>query len=290
MSTIGFIGLGVMGGSMAGHLLSAGHALRLHTRTRAKAEALLARGAGWAETPAALAAVCEVVFTMVGFPRDVEEIYLDDAGLLAHLRPGGLLVDMTTSRPDLAVRIAAEAARRGGAALDAPVSGGDRGARQATLSIMVGGAPAAFEAALPLLRLMGREIVHHGPPGSGQHCKLSNQIAIAANMVGVCEALAYARAAGLDPARVLTSISGGAAGSWSLSNLAPRMLAGDFAPGFFVKHFVKDLGIALEAAAALRLELPGLALAERLYRELRDAGEGDSGTQALCRHAQYSLR
>lgn len=275
---------------MAGHLLAAGHALRLHTRTRAKAEALLARGADWAESPAALAAGCDVVFTMVGFPRDVEEVYLGDAGLLAHLRPGGLLVDMTTSRPDLAVRIAAEAARRGGAALDAPVSGGDRGAREATLSIMVGGAREAFATALPLLRLMGREIVHHGPPGSGQHCKLSNQIAIAANMVGVCEALAYARAAGLDPARVLTSIAGGAAGSWSLSNLAPRMLAGDFAPGFFVKHFVKDLGIALAAAADLRLDLPGLALAERLYRELRDLGEGDSGTQALYRHARYSLR
>jgi 3-hydroxyisobutyrate dehydrogenase len=290
MSNLGFIGLGVMGGSMAGHLLAAGHELRLFTRTRAKAEALLARGALWAEAPAALAAGCEVVFTMVGFPRDVEDIYLGDAGLLAHLRPGGLLVDMTTSRPDLAVRIAAEAARRGGAALDAPVSGGDKGAREATLSIMVGGAREAFETALPLLRLMGREIVHQGPPGSGQHCKMSNQIAIAANMVGVCEALVYARAAGLDPARVLTSIAGGAAGSWSLSNLAPRMLAGDFAPGFYVKHFVKDLGIALTAAAAMRLDLPGLALAERLYRELRDLGEGDSGTQALYRHAQYSLR
>ncbi len=290
MSKLGFVGLGVMGGSMAGHLLAAGHELRLFTRTRAKAQALLARGAEWRAAPVALAAECEVVFTMVGFPRDVEDVYLGEAGLLAHLRPGGLLVDMTTSRPDVAIRIASEAERRGGAALDAPVSGGDKGAREATLSIMVGGARAAFEKALPLLRLMGREIVHHGPPGSGQHCKMSNQIAIAANMVGVCEALAYARAAGLDPARVLQSIAGGAAGSWSLGNLAPRMLAGDYAPGFYVKHFVKDLGIALDAAAAMRLDLPGLTLAERLYRELRDAGEGDSGTQALCRHSRYSLR
>ncbi|MDD5706798.1 MAG: NAD(P)-dependent oxidoreductase [Kiritimatiellae bacterium] len=283
MQTIGFIGTGVMGGSMAGHLQNAGHPLCLFTRTRAKAQPLLDRGAAWADSPAQLAARCETVFTMVGYPSDVEEVYFGDCGLLTGMRRGALLVDMTTSQPALAERIAAEAERLGGEALDAPVSGGDKGAREATLSIMAGGSRHAYEKALPLLRLMGREIVYHGPAGSGQHCKLCNQIAIAANMVGVCEALAYARRTGLDPERVLRSISGGAAGSWSLANLAPRMLAGDFAPGFYVKHFVKDLGLALEAARTMRLDLPGLSLGERMYRELRDGGEGDSGTQALIK-------
>ncbi len=266
---------------MAGHLLAAGHRLRVHNRTPAKARRLLAGGALWAESPAAVAASCDVVFTMVGFPREVEEVYFGAGGLLAGMRRGALLIDMTTSRPALAVRIAREAVRRGGRALDAPVSGGDRGAREATLVIMVGGEPEDFEAALPLLRLMGRQVVLQGPAGSGQHCKLCNQIAIAANMVGVCEALAYARRCGLDAGRVLAAVSGGAAGSWSLANLAPRMLAGDFAPGFHVKHFVKDMELALEAAAEEGLDLPGLALACSLYRRLAAAGEGDSGTQAL---------
>jgi len=278
---IGFVGTGVMGGSMAGHLLDAGHALRIFTRTRAKARALIDRGAVWEESPAALARGCDVIFTMVGFPSDVEDLYLGAGGLLAHMRAGALLTDFTTSRPDLAVRIAAEAARRGGAALDAPVSGGDKGAREATLSIMVGGSGDALARVLPLLRLMGRQIVHQGPAGSGQHCKMCNQIAVAANVLGVCEAMGYAQRSGLDAGRVLESISSGAAGSWMLSNLAPRMLAGDFKPGFYVKHIVKDLGIAIASARAMGLDLPGLMLAERLYHELQDQGFGNAGTQAL---------
>lgn len=278
---MGFIGTGVMGRSMAGHLLEAGHSLRVHSRTRAKAEGLLAQGAAWADSPAAIADACDAVFTIVGFPRDVEEVYFGTNGLIPHLRPGGVLVDMTTSRPDLAVRIAAEAAQRGGAALDAPVSGGDKGAREATLSIMVGGDAAVLDRVLPLLRCMGKNIVHQGPSGSGQHCKLCNQLAIAANMVGVCEALAYAKHAGLGPETVLRSIAAGAAGSWSLSNLAPRMLSGDFAPGFYVKHFVKDMAIAVESADRMGLDTPGLDLALALYRRLAEEGGSERGTQAL---------
>lgn len=283
MSDLGFIGLGVMGASMAGHLLAAGHRLHLHTRSRAKAEPLLAHGAVWCDGPCQVAAASEAVITIVGFPQDVEEVYLGPDGLLTGLQPGGLLIDMTTSSPALAVRIAAAAVARGGQALDAPVSGGDKGAREATLSIMVGGDAAAFERARPILAVLGKNIVHHGPAGSGQHCKLCNQIAIAANMIGVCEALAYARTAGLDSRQVLTSISSGAAGSWSLSNLAPRILAGDLAPGFFVKHFIKDMGLAAESADALGLDTPGLDLALSLYRRLVEQGGAEQGTQALSR-------
>jgi 3-hydroxyisobutyrate dehydrogenase len=283
MSDIGFIGTGVMGGSMAGHLLAAGHTLHITTRTRAKAQGLLDRGARWHESPAALAPGCDTICTMVGFPADVEAVYFGASGLMAASRPGTLLIDFTTSRPDLAARIAAEACSRGLQALDAPVSGGDKGAREATLSIMAGGGKEAFEAALPLFNLVGKRIVHQGPAGSGQHAKMCNQIAIAGNMIGVCEAMAYARQAGLDPEQVLASIASGAAGSWSLANLAPRMLVGDFAPGFYVKHFIKDLGIALEAARAMRLDLPGLELAHRLYRELARTGGAELGTQALIR-------
>lgn len=281
--TIGFIGLGVMGRSMAGHLLAAGHSLRVFTRTQAKAQELLKRGAVWAESPAELARTCGTVFTIVGFPQDVEEVYLGSEGLIAGLQAGTLLVDMTTSRPDLAVRIAEAVSAGGGQALDAPVSGGDKGAHEATLSIMVGGAPEAFERVRPLLEVMGKNIVYQGPPGSGQHCKLCNQIAIAANMIGVCEAISYARKAGLNPQTVLQSISSGAAGSWSLSNLTPRMLAGDFAPGFFVKHFIKDMAIAVESADQLGLDTPGLDLALARYRKLAEEGYGDDGTQALYR-------
>lgn len=279
--TIGFIGLGVMGRSMAGHLLAAGHTLHVYTRTREKAVDLLARGAVWADSPAAIAQACDIVFTIVGFPQDVEAVYLGENGLVANAKPGAILIDMTTSKPDLAVRIAEAVAARGGRALDAPVSGGDKGAREGTLSIMAGGDRAAFDAVLPLFEIMGKNIVYQGPAGSGQHCKLCNQIAIASNMLGVCEAIAYARQAGLDPETVLKSISAGAAGSWSLSNLAPRMLAGNFDPGFYVKHFIKDMAIAAESANALRLDTPGLDLALALYRKLAAAGCEDDGTQAL---------
>jgi 3-hydroxyisobutyrate dehydrogenase len=278
---VGFIGTGVMGKSMAGHILAAGYELRVYTRTKAKAADLLERGALWCETPGELAAQCDVVITMVGFPRDVEDVYFGENGLLAHARPGAVLIDMTTSSPLLAQRIAAAASDRGLHALDAPVSGGDIGAREARLSIMVGGAQETFDAVLPLLRVMGTNIVRQGEAGAGQHTKMVNQIAIASNMVGVCEALAYAKRAGLDPERVLASIAAGAAGSWSLSNLAPRIIKGDFAPGFYVKHFIKDMGIALQVAEEMQLELPGLALAKSLYDKLAAMGEEDSGTQAL---------
>lgn len=278
---VAFIGTGVMGRSMAGHLLAAGHELAVFNRTRQRAEELLVNGATWADTPADAARDMDVVFTIVGFPKDVEEVYFGDHGVLAAVSGGSVVVDMTTSRPDLATRIADAAAERGVGALDAPVSGGDVGAQEARLSIMVGGDRPSFDRVLPLLELMGANIVYQGTAGSGQHTKMCNQIAIAAGMLGVCEAVSYAKNAGLDPDTVLQSISAGAAGSWSLSNLAPRMIAGNFAPGFYVKHFIKDLTIAVESAEAMGLELPGLALARRMYEKLAAQGGENDGTQAL---------
>ncbi len=278
---VGWIGLGVMGAPMCGHLLRAGHAVTVSTRTRAKAEPLLAAGAAWADGPRAVAEASDVVFTMLGFPRDVREVVLGPGGVLEGLRAGATLVDATTSEPALAREIADAARARGAAALDAPVSGGDVGAREARLSIMVGGDPDAFERVRPLLDALGRTVVLQGGAGAGQHAKMVNQTLIASNMVGVCEALLYARRAGLDPERVLASVSSGAAGSWSLQNLAPRMLAADWAAGFYVEHFVKDLQIALQEAERMGLSLPGLALAEHLYEQLAAAGHGRSGTQAL---------
>ena len=282
-ATVGFVGTGVMGASMAAHLQAAGCALRVFNRTRSKAEKLLEGGAVWCETPAEAASGADVTFAIVGFPPDVEAVFLGSDGILAGARAGSIVVDMTTSRPDLAQRIFAEAARRGIAALDAPVSGGDKGAREAALSIMVGGEAEAFEAVRPLFDRMGKTVVHQGPAGSGQHTKMANQIAIASGMMGVVEAVRYAEEAGLDPRRVLQNISRGAAGSWSLEHLAPRMLEGDFGPGFYVKHFVKDLSIALESAQAMGLKTPGLEQALRLYRELVAQGHGDDGTHALYR-------
>ncbi len=286
---VAFIGTGVMGASMAGHLLQAGCRLTVYTRTKARAEALLAKGARWAQTPAEATASAKVVFSIVGFPNDVEEVYLGDDGILSAARPGTIVVDMTTSQPELARRIAEAARARSCAALDAPVSGGDVGAREARLSIMVGGEPDAFGQVQSLLQAMGKNIVLQGPAGSGQYTKMVNQIVIASGMLGICESLTYAKASGLDPERVLESISSGAAGSWSLSNLAPRILQGDFAPGFYVKHFLKDLNIALESAAAMQLELPGLAAAQKLYARLTETGHGDDGTQALFRLYERQL-
>lgn len=280
---IGFIGTGVMGRSMASHLLDAGHMLHVYNRTKPKAADLLDRGATWQQTPAAIAGKCNVIFTIVGFPQDVEEVYFGDDGILGAMQQGTIVVDMTTSQPDLAVRIAEEAHRRGGLALDAPVSGGDTGAREGTLSIMIGGDREAYERVLPLMEHMGGNIVYQGGPGSGQHCKMCNQIAIASNMMGVCEAVAYARQAGLDPQTVLKSISAGAAGSWSLSNLAPRILKGNFDPGFYVKHFIKDMVIASQSADGMGLPTPGLDLAKNLYQQLAANGHDDEGTQALYR-------
>jgi len=284
---IGFIGLGIMGRSMAGHLQRAGHHLHLYNRSRSGAETLLAAGATWHGTPGDVAANSDIVITMVGYPADVEAIYLGAGGLVERARAGALLIDMTTSSPELAERIAASAVLRGAQALDAPVSGGDIGARDAKLSIMVGGAQAAFDQALPVLRLMGASVVLQGGPGSGQHTKMCNQIVIASTMLGVCEGLAYAQRSGLDPQTVLSSISGGAAGSFLLTHMAPRMLKGDFTAGFFTEHFIKDMGIALHEAQRMQLDLPGLALAKRLYDQLAAQGHGRDGTQVLFQHYRH---
>jgi 3-hydroxyisobutyrate dehydrogenase len=278
---VAWIGTGVMGAPMAGHLLGAGHSLRVHTRTRERAEPLLAGGATWAASPAEAADGADFAFSIVGFPDDVAAVHLGPAGTLVADAPPRVIVDMTTSSPSLAVRIAAEARERGVQSIDAPVSGGDVGARNATLSIMVGGDEAAVAAARPLLARLGRLVVHQGGPGCGQHAKMVNQILIATNMIGVCEGMLYAQAAGLDPTRVLESVGGGAAGSWSVSNLAPRIVRRDFAPGFYVEHFIKDLGLALDEAARLGLAMPGLALARQLYEAVRAQGYGRAGTHAL---------
>ena len=288
--SIAFIGTGVMGRSMAGHLLKAGHALHVHNRTREKAQPLLDAGARWHATAGGAAAEADFVITIVGYPSDVEATYFGPGGVLAQVRRGAVLIDMTTSSPKLAQRIAAAAAERGLAALDAPVSGGDVGAREARLVIMVGGEAAAFARARPLFEVMGRNIALHGPAGAGQHCKLANQISIASIMMSWCEALTYARQAGLDPARVIESIGAGAAMSWSLVNLAPRALRGDFGPGFYVKHFLKDMRIALDSAAELGLDLPGLAQAKKLYDEVSRRGWDDCGTQVLFRLYAERLR
>lgn len=285
---IGWIGTGVMGASMCGHLLARGYETTVCSRTRAKAEGLLTAGATWADSPAEVARRCDIVFTMVGYPVDVRSVVLDDGGALAGATPGTTLVDMTTSEPALAVEIAA-AARAGGVhTLDAPVSGGDVGARGGALSIMVGGPADVFAVVLPCFEAMGSTIVRQGDHGAGQHAKLVNQTLIAGSMVAVCEGLLYAYRAGLDLHTVLQSVASGAAGSWSLSNLAPRIIGNDFAPGFFVDHFVKDMGIALDEASRMRLALPGLALAHQLYVALQAQGHGRAGTQALV-HALASL-
>jgi 3-hydroxyisobutyrate dehydrogenase len=270
-----------MGASMAGHLARAGYRLTLFSRTKEKAASLLAAGAAWADTPRAVAEASDVCFTMVGYPRDVEAIYLNDDGILAGLKRGGTAIDCTTSSPSLAVRVFRAAADRGIAVLDAPVSGGDIGARNATLSIMVGGEQATFDRAKPLLDCLGKTIVLQGPAGSGQHTKMVNQILIAGTMVGMCEGLLYARSAKLDPQHVLESVGGGAAASWSLQNLLPRILKGDLEPGFYVEHFIKDMGIALAEAEAMQIALPGLALARQLYQAVLACGGARKGTQAL---------
>ncbi|MDN4071503.1 NAD(P)-dependent oxidoreductase [Fictibacillus terranigra] len=278
---VGFIGTGVMGKSMAAHLLKAGHPVHIYTRTREKAEELLSKGAVWRSTVAEVAKASELVITMVGYPSDVEEIYFGEDGILENAEKGTYVIDMTTSSPQLAEKISNSARELGLHGLDAPVSGGDVGAREAKLSIMVGGEKEDFEAVLPILKLMGQNIVHQGKAGAGQHTKMCNQIAIASGMIGVCEAVIYAEKAGLDPSTVLKSIESGAAGSWSLSNLAPRIINGNFEPGFYVKHFIKDMKIALESAEDMGLLTPGLKLAKDLYEELAEMGEENSGTHAL---------
>jgi len=278
---VGWIGTGVMGRSMCGHLLDAGYPVTVHNRTRASAEELVEKGAVWADAPAEVASASDVVITIVGYPADVREVMLGEQGALAGATEGSVLVDMTTSEPSLAVEIAQAAAAKGVGAVDAPVSGGDVGARNAALSIMVGGDEKDVERVRPLFEVMGKTIVRQGGPGAGQHAKMVNQILIASGMIGVCEALLYAYKAGLDLETVLESVAPGAAGSWSLTNYAPRMLKGDFEPGFVVEHFVKDMGIALAEARRMNLSLPGLALAEQLYVALVAQGKGRKGTHSL---------
>lgn len=277
---VAFIGLGIMGRSMAGHLLAAGHPLRVYNRSPEGAAALVERGATRCASPAEAAEGSDVVITMVGLPSDVEQVWLGEQGILSTARDA-LLVDMTTSSPALARRLAVEAGLRNCRALDAPVSGGDVGAREARLSIMVGGDTEAFEEALPLLQRMGSNVVHAGPAGSGQHTKMCNQLIIASTLMGVCEGLAYAREAGLDAQRVMQSIASGAAGSVQLNVMGPKMLAGDFAPGFMVEHFLKDLSIALYEADRMKLNLPGAAQARRFFEQLVRDGHGRQGTQSL---------
>ncbi len=278
---IGWIGTGVMGSAMCSHLLTAGYSVTVYNRNRDKMTCLVEHGASAAASPRVVAAASDVVFTMVGFPEDVDSVIRGEDGVLSGAAAGTIVVDMTTSKPSLAQELYSIGREREVRCLDAPVSGGDIGAREARLSIMVGGDQDTFTEVLPLFSHMGKTIVHQGPAGAGQHAKMANQILIATGMIGVCEALLYGYKAGLDLNVLLQSVSGGAAGSWSLSNYAPRMLAGNFEPGFYVDHFVKDLSIALEESRRMKLALPGLALAAQLYIALQAQGHGRNGTQSL---------
>ncbi|MEN0690894.1 NAD(P)-dependent oxidoreductase [Listeria monocytogenes] len=284
MEKIGFVGTGVMGSSMAGHLLEAGYEVLVYTRTKTKAEDLLDKGALWVETPEELANKVDILISMVGYPKDVEELYLGENGFLENLAVGTVAIDMTTSSPALAKKMAEFGREKGIGVLDAPVSGGDIGAKNGTLSIMVGGSEDVFLKVKPIFDILGSSVILQGDAGAGQHTKMVNQIAIASNMIGVTEAIIYAEAAGLNPSRVLDSISGGAAGSWSLANLIPRVLKDDFSPGFFIKHFIKDMGIAISEAKQMGLELPGLTLAEKMYQTLAEQGLSEEGTQALIKY------
>jgi 3-hydroxyisobutyrate dehydrogenase len=281
VTRIGWIGTGVMGSSMCSHLIAKGFSATVYNRTRAKAQPLLDKGAEYAASPREVAQRSDVVFAIVGFPRDVREVFLSTDGALACSRADSILVDMTTSEPSLAVEIYAAAKARGVHSVDAPVSGGDVGAREARLSIMIGGDREVVEALHPCWEAMGKTIIHQGGAGAGQHTKMANQILIATNMIGVCESLLYAYKAGLDLPTVLQSVAPGAAGSWSLSNLGPRMIANNFDPGFYVEHFLKDMGIALDEAARMKLSLPGLALSRQLYLAVQAQGHGRDGTHAL---------
>ncbi len=284
MQKIGFIGTGVMGKSMARHIMNAGYDLHIYTRTKAKAEDLLEEGAHWHDSPADLAREADAVITMVGWPSDVEEVFLNEEGLLRNAREGTLLIDMTTSSPQLAEQLAREAEAAGMLILDAPVSGGDTGARNAELAVMCGGESEAFEKARPLFEVIGSNIQHLGAAGAGQMTKMANQIAVAGTMMGVSESLAYAQKAGLDVNQVLETIETGAAGSVSMSRLGRRMLKEDYEPGFYIKHFIKDMRIALESAGNMELNLPGLELAESLYTKLSEEGWENAGTQALIKY------
>lgn len=281
---IGWIGTGVMGFSMVKNLLEEQFTVNIFTRTKEKALPLMDQGAVWKDTVAEVAKSSDIIFTMVGYPEDVESIYFGDEGILHHAKEGAIVVDMTTSKPSLAAKIYTEARKKNIHSLDAPVSGGDIGAKKGTLAIMIGGDQEIFKQVKPIFNILGNNIVLQGKAGAGQHTKMANQITIASNMIGVCEAIVYAKKANLDVEKVLQSISTGAAGSWSLSNLAPRMMKGDYEPGFYIKHFVKDMRIAIESAQEMGLTTPGLDLSLKLYKELEEKGEGDLGTQALIKY------
>lgn len=283
---IGFIGTGVMGASIVKHLLKAGYEVDVYSRTKEKAQQLLNLGANWADTPAKASLNKDIVFTMVGYPTDVEQVYFDEEGIFTTVKQGAILVDMTTSEPSLAQKIYEYAKNRSVYALDAPVSGGDLGAKNGTLSIMIGGDLEIFKKVSPVLSTFGANIVFQGTAGAGQHTKMCNQIAATGVMIGVCECIAYGLRAGLNIETVLQSVTPGAAGSWTLSNLAPRMIKGDFSPGFYVKHFVKDMNIALQEAQNMNLQLPGLQLVKDLYEQLIKQGYGEDGTQALLKYYQ----
>lgn len=278
---VGFIGTGVMGQSMCRHIINAGYGMTVSTRTKSKAQSLLDAGAAWADTPKAVAERSDVVFAIVGFPSDVREVFLGEKGALAGAKAGSVLVDMTTSQPALAAEIYEAAKTKGVAALDAPVSGGDVGAKNAALSIMVGGDAAVLQAVKPLLSCMGKTIVHQGSAGAGQHTKMVNQILITGALNGVCEALLYARKAGLDPKVVLESVGGGAAASWQLNNLGPKIIDRNFEPGFYAEHFIKDMSIALEESRRMKIAMPGLALVAQLFNAVHAQGYGRKGTHAL---------
>jgi 3-hydroxyisobutyrate dehydrogenase len=279
--SLGWIGTGIMGRSMCGHLLAGGYPVTVYSRTRARADGLVEQGARWADSPGQVTAAADIVFTMVGFPADVRDVYFGEAGVVGSLRSGAIAVDMTTTEPSLAIEIATAATAKGAAAVDAPVSGGDVGARNATLSIMVGGDATAVARVTPLFEIMGKNIVHQGGPGAGQHTKMCNQIVIAGTMIGVCESLLYGMRAGLNLETMLGSIRSGAAGCWTLENLAPRVLKRNFDPGFVVEHFIKDMGIALAEASRMKLAMPGLALVHQLYVAVQAQGHGRKGTHAL---------
>ncbi|MFP7200096.1 NAD(P)-dependent oxidoreductase [Lysinibacillus halotolerans] len=281
---IAFIGTGVMGASIVKHLLKADFDVTVYSRTKSKTAELVELGAKWAPTPKEAADGKDIIFTMVGFPSDVEEVYSGQDGIFQTAKKGAVVVDMTTSEPTLAKNLYAKAKEKGIFSIDAPVSGGDVGAQNGTLSIMVGGDKEIFDELLPILQIFGSNIVYQGGPGAGQHTKMCNQLLIATNMIGVCESIAYALKAGLDIDKVLQSISTGAAGSWSLSNLGPRMIKGDLEPGFYVKHFIKDMKIAIEEAERMDLDLPGVKLSKQLYNTLLEKGYGEKGTQALIKY------
>ncbi|HOB20333.1 MAG TPA: NAD(P)-dependent oxidoreductase [Candidatus Atribacteria bacterium] len=285
MQRIGFIGVGIMGKPMVRNLMKHGFEMQIYTRTKSKALDIISEGASWRDSVAECVRDADIVMTMVGYPKDVEEVYFGEKGILNNARKGACLIDFTTTSPTLSRRIYEAGKEKGLSVLDAPVSGGDTGARNATLSIMVGGDKDVFDRCYQVFKALGTNIIYEGPAGSGQHTKMANQIAIAGTIAGVCEALAYGRAAGLDLQAMLNSISAGAAGSWQMSNLAPKMIAGDYEPGFFIKHFIKDMQIAREEALNNELSLVVLEKVLSMYREL--AGDMDSselGTQALIKY------